>query len=122
MRAVDAYFKLHKHDGPYPGYLDDVRLVARNMDYEGPGFNFSTPEAIRAGRRVFANVDFKGKTKQEVLAILGDPKTLSAYARGRFKRIQGKLVYCFATGIGGWEYTLLFKDGRVVSVNSQGLN
>ena len=119
---VDAYFTRHRLDGPYPGYRDDLRLAVRNMDYEGPASNFSAPEAIEAAHRIFANVDFIGKTKQEVLGILGDPKALSAYARGRYDAPKAQLVYCYASGLGGWEYKLLFKDGRVESVESDGLN
>jgi HEAT repeat protein len=115
-RQLDAYFARHKLDGPYPGYRDDVRLAVRNMDYEGPEYNFSTPEAIAAARRVFSNVEFVGKSEQEVVAILGDPKALSVYARARYDAPEGKLVYCYATGYGGVEYKLNFRDGRVDSV------
>jgi HEAT repeat protein len=113
---VDAYFTRHKLDGPYPGYRDDLRLALRNMDYEGPEFNFSAPEAVTAARRIFANGRFEGKTKSEVLAILGNPQALSAYARARYQASERQLVYCYATGKGGPEYTLHFKDGRVSSV------
>jgi hypothetical protein len=116
-RRIDAYFARHKFKGPYPGHAEDRRLIGRRIEYEGPEYNHAAPEAIRAGGRLFSNVKFVGKTKQEVFDVLGEGR----HATRRDKNAEGALVYRFDTGFGGTEYRLLFKDGRVHSVKVNGL-
>ncbi|UCE47353.1 MAG: HEAT repeat domain-containing protein [Phycisphaerales bacterium] len=117
-RQIDAYFKRHKLEGPYPGYSDDLRLARRRMEFDGPAHTFFTPEAVAAAGRIFGNVDFVGKTKREVFAVLGELKEATA----RDESSEEVLVYRVDTGLGGMEYRLLFKSGRVHSVKTFGLD
>ena len=87
------------------------------MELEGPAYTVCAPKAVAAVGRVFRNVDFVGKTKQEVFAILGEPKDDFARDEGA----EGAIVYRYDTGGSGMEYKLVFGHGRVHSVYSVSL-
>ena len=71
---------------------------------------------------MFSKVDFRGMAKAEVLRLLGDPKTISAYGVPMAAGDDAPIVYRYDTGFGGCQYTLRFKRGRVTKLQTQGLD
>src|SRR5262245_3209813 len=79
----------------------------------------STDRAINAASRVFNSVDLVGKTLEEVLGLLGDPKSSSdsIYNFPFWPAPKGALVYRFDSGAYGWQFNVLFgDDGKVREV------
>jgi hypothetical protein len=76
----------------------------------GPNPRASTDRAINAASRVFNTVELTGKTKDEVIALLGDPKTSSAstYNFPFWPAPRGSLVYRFDCGMYGWQFNVAF--------------
>ena len=85
----------------------------------GPNLRSSTDRAINAASRVFNTVALAGKTRAEVLALLGDPKSSSdsIYNFPFWPASKGSLVYRFDSGAYGWQFNILFgDDGKVREV------
>lgn len=87
----------------------------------GPNPRGSTDRAINAASRVFNTVELIGKTPEEVVALLGDPKASSnSIYNFPFWPPPPKgrgLVYRFDSGAYGWQFNLVFgNDGRVLEV------
>lgn len=85
----------------------------------GPNSRASTDRAINAGSRVFNTVELVGMTREEVTALLGDPKhsSTSIYNFPFWPAPEGSLVYRFDSGAYGWQFNLLFDaEGRVAEV------
>jgi hypothetical protein len=85
----------------------------------GPNPRGSTDEAIKAAYRVFHTVELVGKTKEEVVAILGDPRASndSVYNFPFWPAPRGGMVYRFDTGAYGWQFNLYFDwSGKVRKV------
>ena len=79
----------------------------------------SSDRAIRAASRVFNTADLRGKTRAEVVALLGDPKTSSdsIYNFPFWPAPRGAMVYRFDCGSYGWQFSVVFGlRGRVTDV------
>jgi hypothetical protein len=82
----------------------------------GPNPRSSTDGAINAASRVFNTVELTGKTRDDVLALLGDPKSSSdsIYNFPFWPAPKGSLVYRFDSGAYGWQFNVVLgDDGRV---------
>ena len=108
---------------PYAGFKQDVSVVRDTAPAStgDPSLRGSSAKASAAARRIFAQVDFAGKSKAEVLNLLGDPKTLSSYGVAAEPGQDTPLVYRFDSGYGGWQYTLHFTNGVVSRLEKQSL-
>jgi hypothetical protein len=101
--------KLMWETGPMEWVADPARRTNRA----------STDQAIQAASRVFNTVELIGKTREEVIASLGDPKTASdsIYNFPFWPAPSGSLVYRFDTGAYGWQFNVVFGfRGRVTEV------
>ena len=90
----------------------------------GPNPKGSTSDAVAAASRVFNTVELIGKTREEVIALFGDPRASndSVYNFPFYPAPKGSLVYRFDTGAGGWQFNVLFdSDGRVREVRRYGI-
>jgi hypothetical protein len=79
----------------------------------------STDRAINAASRVFNTVELSGKTRDEVVSLLGDPKSSSdsIYNFPFWPSPKGSLVYRFDSGAYGWQFNVVLgDDGRVQEV------
>ena len=79
----------------------------------------STGTAIAAADRVFNTVSLVGKTREEVVALLGDPHTSnnSQYNFPFWPAPKGAMVYRFDCGAYGWQFNILFdRHAKVKSV------
>ena len=119
---VDKIHAKQKSDEPYPGYLEDLVLIKRSINLEGPDSNFSSGEACQAATRIFANIEFAGKAKKQVMDILGEPKDISVYAGSIADESPGILIYRFDTGFGGMEYRMIFDGELVTEIKKTGMD
>lgn len=83
----------------------------------------SPPEAIPVASRVFNSVELVGRTREEVIALLGDPQTRRPGGRYNFPFHPaggGDLVYRFDTGNYGWQFNVQFGwNGRCSGVERE---
>lgn len=80
----------------------------------------STDRAINAASRVFNIVVLVGKTRDEVMQLLGDPRgsSKSAYNFPFGPAPTGALVYRFDSGAYGWQFNVIFEaDDKVSAVD-----
>lgn len=101
----------------------DLRLMWETQKLGGtpdpthrPNRRASTVRAINAASRVFNTVDLVGKTREEVVGQLGDPKTSSdsIYNFPFWPAPKGSLVYRFDCGSFGWQFNVVLgADERV---------
>jgi hypothetical protein len=101
----------------------DRRLMWKTAPLSGYG-PASTDEATEAALRVFNTVELVGKTRDEIIASLGDPKTSSrsVYNFPFYPAPRGTMVYRFDTGSGGWQFNLLFnRHGKVRKIEKLGI-
>ncbi len=70
----------------------------------------STDAAIAAADRVFSSVILVGKTRDEISALLGDPRRSnnSQYNFPFWPAPDGAMVYRFDCGSYGWQFNILF--------------
>ena len=70
----------------------------------------SSDTAIAAADRVFNTVSLVGKTREEVSALLGDPRhsNNSQYNFPFWPAPKGAMVYRFDCGSYGWQFNILF--------------
>jgi hypothetical protein len=90
----------------------------------GPNPRCSTDRAINAASRVFNTVKLVGDTRDQVVALLGDPKSSSdsIYNFPFHSVAKGTLVYRFDSGAYGWQFNVIFgDDGRVREVRRLGI-
>ena len=82
----------------------------------GPNPRSSTDRAINAASRVFNTVELVGKTREDVIALLGDPKSSSdsIYNFPFWPAPKDSLVYRFDSGAYGWQFNVLFGEGGKV--------
>jgi hypothetical protein len=121
------------HPGEYgvgersSGLAADLKLMweTRRLDgtpdpTHGPNPRSSTDRAINAASRVFNTVELVGKTREEVIRLIGDPASSSdsIYNQAPFwPAPKGGLVYRFDSGMYGWQFNVVFgEDGRVREV------
>lgn len=107
---------------PYPGYPQDRVLLRNTYRIPAPVTNASSGEACQAAARLFSKVTFVGLSRERVLAILGDPKTLSDYGVAQSPEPDSPLKYRFDTGFGGCEYVIEFRAGVAVNFKKISLN
>jgi hypothetical protein len=106
----------------YEGYERDRVLIRSTYRLSAPVLNASSGEAIQAAHRIFKNVRLVGLSRAQVLAILGDPKTISGYGVAADAAADSPLTYRFDSGFGGWEYVIRFAKGVVTQIDQKGLN
>jgi hypothetical protein len=77
----------------------------------------STYRAINAASRVFNSVTLEGKSVDEVVSILGDPRSSSksVYNFPFYPPPEDCLVYRFDDGAGGWQFNVIFNSDRIVT-------
>lgn len=111
---------------PYDGFMQDLAMLrdTASVSANDPDSRFrgSSSKAIAAARRVFTQGNLLRKTKEKVLALLGDPKTISTYGVAAKPGKDSPLVYRFDSGYGGWVYTLHLVNGTVTRIEEQGMN
>lgn len=95
----------------------DKKLMWQTEPLAGGKEMASTPRAIWAASRVFNSVVLTGKTRKQVIAELGDPKTSnnSKYNFPFWPVPKGTLVYRFDSGAYGWQFNVLFDKQDKVS-------
>ena len=98
------------------GVLGAASLMNRPLSEEATG------KACQAAFRLFRTFNFVGLTRERVLAILGDPKTISDYGIAAAPTPDSPLTYRFDSGLGGWDYVIEFRRGIVTTVKKNGLN
>lgn len=104
---------------PYEGFAEDVerlRDIQRVPTTESRTVLASTHAAQAAARRIFSRVSFLHRDREEVLQMLGDPATISAYGKPAGEAASDPLVYVFDNGDAGFIYTLDFQNGHCVGV------
>jgi hypothetical protein len=121
---------------PHPGLLDageksiniasDIRQMWETKRLggtpdptHGPNPRSSTDRAINAASRVFNSVELIDKKREEVIVLLGDPKSSSdsIYNFPFWPAPKGSLVYRFDSGAYGWQFNVVFgEDGKVREV------
>jgi hypothetical protein len=127
-RAVGVHW-VEPHPGHYgdgekssdlPG---DIKLLWETQRLGGtpdpthaPNPRCSTDRAINAASRVFNTVKLVGKTCEEVVALLGDPRSSSdsIYNFPFWPAPKDSLVYRFDSGAYGWQFNVLFGDDSKV--------
>lgn len=74
----------------------------------GPNPHASTDRAINAASRVFNSISLNGKTSDEVIELLGDPKSSnnSIYNFPFWPAPPGGMVYRFDSGSYGWQFNV----------------
>jgi hypothetical protein len=107
----------------YKEYAEDIRLLRDTTEIPmgstqpNKTVKASSAKAIAAANQLFSKISFLHKTRDEVIAILGDPATISDYG---IKAKPGKdedLIYWFDSGYGGTRYTIKFRADRAWSVS-----
>jgi hypothetical protein len=84
----------------------------------------STNDAIHAARRVFGTVQLVGLTQNEVIALLGDPRTtgIRMHSTPWYGAGLRDLVYRFDNGAYGWQFNIKFDwKGKVCRVQCLGI-
>lgn len=117
---------LHAED-PYQEYAQDRVLLRSTTEIKSGTkqteiIKASSAEANQAAYRLFSNVSMLFKTRSEVLAILGDPASISGYGVKAKQEKDADLVYRFDSGLGGWQYTIKFRNDRVWVVQADSLD
>lgn len=104
------------------GFQNDLRTMRQTVHFDGKTpVDASSGDAIAAAVRVFERFPEVGMTRTHVLAVLGDPKTISGYGIAAGDEPDAPLVYRFDAGFGGVQYTIHFQDDRVLRIETQHL-
>ena len=99
--------------------VEDIKLMWQTSKGPLRSGGSSTPEAVKAAKRVFEKVDLIGMTRSEVVGKLGDPQKADGYYfKHSVHEVEaGTLFYRFDTGIYGWQFDILFDNqGKVRGV------
>jgi hypothetical protein len=105
--------------GLYDGFDADAAMLRDVHELKKPDGNTirgSSPKAQGAAHRIFSRIAFLYRSRDEILQMLGDPRTLSDYGQAAGKDKNDPLVYKFDSGDAGQMYTLGFSGDRCVSV------
>ena len=121
LLLLTARFVLAAEIPPYEGYEQDCALLRDTYQLTNPPLKASSGKATTAAHRIFNKVTFIGLTRERVLAILGDPKTISDYGVAPTAAPDSPLDYRFDTGFGGWDYLVEFRNGIVITVKENSL-
>ena len=106
-----------KAPGTDTGLAKDLRLLRKTiLSTNMPPVRVSSYDAIEAAKRVFGRLKLIGMSKEHVLWILGDPKTISDEGLPQKPGKDSPLIYRFVFSTKGYDGTVRFKDGRVTSV------
>ena len=99
----------------------DIQLMRERVSLPGgTGAVYASERAIAAAQRVFATLPLIGMTRQEIIAVLGEPSKSMAPSDSPGR---GQLTYRFDNGYGGWEYVLtLDVHPRVTKVTRNGID
>jgi hypothetical protein len=122
MLLVFTQLALGADTPTYEGYARDRVLIRSTYRLSAPAVDASSGEAVQAAQRIFKNIRFVGLSRAQVLAILGDPKTISDYGTTANAAADSPLTYRFDSGFGGWDYVIRFAKGVVTQVDQKGLN
>jgi hypothetical protein len=108
----------------YDGYEKDRTMLRHTyrINLNTKPLNASSGEACTAAARLFKNVNFIGLSRERVLEMLGDPKTISDYGIAADAKPDSPLTYRFDSGFGGWQYVIEFRAGVVVSMKRDGID
>jgi hypothetical protein len=114
---------------PYEGFRTDQALLRKYVIHKGKNggkdTRASSAEACEAAQRIFSRIAFLYRTRDEVLALLGDPASISDYNNPAGQDRTSSLAYVFDGGEGGYVYTIRFGellgDVRVTAVEVGGL-
>ena len=101
------------------GLARDLRLLRKTVTLPAPPLQASSADACGAAARIFSRLKFVGMSKEHVLWVLGDPETISDYGLKPGSKADAPLKYIFSSGLGGNEFWLEFKDGRVTQVQKK---
>ena len=105
-----------KAPGADTGLAKDLRLLRKTiLSTNMPPVRVSSYDAIEAAKRVFGRLKLIGMSKEHVLWILGDPKTISDNAFSAKPGKDSPLIYRFDMGAKQYDGIVRFKDGRVTS-------
>ncbi len=120
-----SVYTAEPHPGKYntsetsSNLASDIRLMWETKQLNGlsdpthsPNTHASTDRAINAASRVFNSVELIGKTREEVIVLLGNP-TLSSdsiYNVPYASAPVDVLVYRFDCGNYGWQFNLVFEQ------------
>ena len=121
MLLVFTQLALGADTPTYEGYARDRVLIRSAYRLSAPEINASSGEAIQAAHRIFKNIRLVGLSRAKVLAILGDPKTISGYGVAADAAADSPLTYRFDSGFGGWDYVIRFAKGVVTKVDQNSL-
>ncbi len=106
---------------PYEGYSEDKSLLRATTTIPSGSnsektIKASSSEAIQAASRLFSNVSMLFKTRDQVLAILGDPALISDYGVKAKSETDSDLVYKFDSGFGGYQFVIKFRNDVVWAI------
>lgn len=100
----------------------DIKRMWATMRLPDSPASASTDAAIAAAERVFNTVSLVGKTREEVAALLGDPRRSnnSQYNFPFWDAPKGAMVYRFDCGQYGWQFNVVFdRHAKLKSVERQ---
>jgi hypothetical protein len=108
----------------YDGYEKDRAMLRHTyrLPSQTGAINASSGEAGQAASRLFSKVNFVGLSRERVLEMLGDPRTISDYGIAAGAKPDSPLTYRFDSGFGGWQYVIEFRAGIVASMKPESLN
>jgi hypothetical protein len=88
----------------------DLKLMWETQPLRNSGRFASTDPAIAAADRVFNTISLTGKTREEVIALLGDPRQSnnSQYNFPFWPVAREAMVYRFGCGNYGWQFNVFF--------------
>ena len=107
---------------PYPDFQADVIALRDTSKFPNSERNYSSAKACQAARRVFTRNRFEGMSRSKVRDLLGDPKTIRDGGITAGPEVDSPFIYRFDSGLGGWQYTLVFRNGVVLELKEEGLN
>ena len=106
---------------PYEGFQQDRADLRDTILLKDQNIRGSSGKAQAAAKRIFSQITFVGMSKDQVLRLLGDPKTISDYGEEKGEGADDPLVYRFDAGDSGYQWTIFFREGTVVEVEEAGL-
>jgi hypothetical protein len=137
LAAVGVWWGWARAREPHPGSVDpstysrdlprDIKQMWETPPLSGdagpqagPHPRGSTDRAINAASRVFNTAPLVGLTREQVVALLGDPRKSndSLYNFPFWPAPAGAMVYRFDCGAYGWQFNLpIGIDGKVSAVD-----